>query len=71
MEVRASERKEVFRDKSVLSRILKRDELTHPVKDHADILPKNVQQAVEVLKADVQHFNVDGDTIFLVKIPLL
>jgi DNA-binding response OmpR family regulator len=71
VEVRASERKESFRNKSVFSKLLKRDELTLPVKDHADILPKNVQQAVEILKADVKHFSVDGDTIFLIKIPLL
>ncbi|GEM_PF-5549548 len=71
IEIRASDRSRKPKEPSMFDRLLKKEELTLPQNAEADILPKNVQKAIDLLKAQVSHFNADGDTIFIVKIPLL
>ncbi len=71
VEIRTSERKEKVREKSVIEKLLHKEKLRYNDESAMDILPKNVQKAVEVLKAEVDHFSSDGETIFLVKVPLL
>ncbi|RUM67688.1 MAG: hypothetical protein DSZ05_02190 [Sulfurospirillum sp.] len=72
IEIRASERREFpKKESSIIGKLLKKEDLRFSENDESDILPKNVQQAIAVLNANVKHFSADGDTVFLVKIPLL
>ena len=71
VEIRASERREKVQEKSVIDKILHIDKLSDSEHKEAEILPKNVQQAVLLLKAQVDHFSAGGETIFIIKIPLL
>ncbi len=73
VEVRASERKERIykKESSVIDKLLKKEKLTFNDGARNDILPKNVQQAVDILGADVQHFSANGETIFLITIPFM
>ena len=71
VEIKASERNEKPKERSVFDKLLKKEELTFSPVNDTDILPKNVQQAIAVLKADVRHFSLEGETIFQVLIPIL
>ncbi len=71
VEIRSSERREKPKEQSVIGKFLHKDKLHFSEHKEAEILPKNVQHAVSLLKAKVDHFSVDGETIFIIKIPLL
>ncbi len=71
IEIRASERKEQPRERTVIEKLLKKEQLTFSEGAKNDILPKNVQQAIGRLGADVEHFSADGETIFLITVPIL
>ena len=73
VEIRSSDRREKrpSKEQSVFGKLLGKEEKTTQRSDDAEILPKNVQKAIALLKAEVSHFSADGETIFLIKIPLL
>ncbi len=72
VEIRASERKEApRRERSVIDKLLKKEQLNFTSGTKNDILPKNVQVAIQRLDAEVEHFSADGDTIFLITVPIM
>ncbi len=71
VEIRASDRKEKQKESSMLDKILKKENLTFSSGAENEILPKNVRQAIDTLKADVKHYRADGHTIFLLTVPIV
>jgi CheY-like chemotaxis protein len=71
IEIRASERKEEPKEASMIDKLLKKEKLTFTDDAKNDILPKNVQLAIQHLGADVQHLSADGHTIFLITVPIV